>query len=567
MTRTKLVFIFIVLSFTAFYYVMTTTTRTATTLFVNGKVYTLDENNSVHEALAIRGSRVAGVGSSDELRKRFVAERIIDLEGKTVLPGLVDGHAHMLGEGDRLNNLDLTGTTSAAQIVDLVARRVQQTAASQWIFGRGWDQNDWEIKEFPGHDILDRIAPNHPVLLTRIDGHAVWANRKAMDLAGVSVEANDVEGGKIYRDQNGRPTGIFVDNAVDLITKVVPNLTDAEVEERLKLALHECAEFGLTEVHDMGVDLRTLNIYKRLIDSGACPIRVYAVIGGPGETWDAYRRSGKEIGYGAGMLTVRAIKLYMDGALGSRGAALIDEYSDDPGNRGLTLTSEKETEDICQQAVEKGFQVCTHAIGDRGNNITLNAYEQILSGLPKDAPPPRWRIEHAQVLTRKDIPRFAKVGIIPSMQPTHATSDMYWVETRLGRERVKGAYAWRSLIEAGSIIIGGSDFPVEGVNPLWGFYAAVSRSDKSGYPQDGWYAQEKMTREEAARCFTSWPAYGSFEELTRGTLEPGKDADITIISKDIMKVPTAEILSAQVEMTIVGGKIVYEKQPAALPTQ
>ncbi len=564
MTRTTSGIILALFAVAAFYYVMKTSTEVAATLFVNGTVYTLDEHSSVCEAVAVQGSRIVGVGSSDDLRKRFRAEAVVDLEGKTVMPGLIDGHAHVLGEGTKLHNLDLAGTTSPAQIADLVAKRIQETPAGQWIFGRGWDQNRWDVKQFPSHELLDRIAPNNPAILTRIDGHAVWANAKAMALAGISSGTKEIEGGKIYRDAKGDPTGVFVDNAIELIEKVVPSLSDSEVEQRLKLALDECARLGLTEVHDMGVDLQTIHMYKRLIDSGACPLRVYAVIGGPGATWNEYLRLGKEVGYGNDMLTVRAIKLYMDGALGSRGAALIDEYCDDPGNRGLTLTSEKEIEEVCRQATDKGFQVCTHAIGDRGNNIILNMYERVLSAVPGDTPSLRWRVEHAQVLAPADIPRFARSGIVPSMQPTHATSDMYWAEARLGPERVKGAYAWRSILQTGSVIVGGSDFPVENVSPLLGFYAAVTRSDAAGYPQDGWYAQQKMTRDEAARCFSAWAAFGSFEENSKGTIEPGKWADLTILSKDIMKVSPAEILTTQVEMTIVGGKVVYEK-PSPVP--
>lgn len=564
MTRNALVILIIIVAGTTGYYTSTTSSRTASILFINGNIYSLDPSNTVGEALAINGSRIVGIGSNEELMELYDAETIIDLKGKTVMPGLIDGHGHVLGEGSKLHNLDLTGSTSASQIAELVRLRTGDTPAGQWIYGRGWDQNDWEIKDFPVHEILDRVAPSHPVVLTRIDGHAVWVNTRAIELAGVTSETKDPEGGKIYHDAKGNPTGIFVDNAIDLIDKVIPPLTDAQVEERLKLSLAECVSLGLTEVHDMGVDLQTIRIYKKLIDRDECPIRIYAAIGGDGETWKHYLQTGKEIGYGEGYLTVRAVKLYVDGALGSRGAALIDDYSDDHGNRGLTRTSEAEMEKVCREAAENGFQVCTHAIGDRGNNITLNVYEKVLSTIPKDQASPRWRIEHAQILQQSDIPRFAKLGVIPSMQPTHATSDMYWAESRLGAQRITGAYAWRSLLQNGSFIISGSDFPVEGVNPLWGYYAAVTRSDQSGYPQDGWYAQQKMTREEAAKSFTQWPSAGAFEESMKGTIEPGKWADVTILSNDIMKVSPKEILSTDVEMTMVGGKIVYQKPETAL---
>ena len=578
MTQRTLIAIFILIAIATGYLVMHSASRTASILFLNGTVYTFDARNSVAEAVALSGNRIVGVGTTEEISRHFTSNHVVDLRGKTVVPGLIDGHCHILGEGSALHNLNLVGTASAEEIAEIVKQRARELQPGQWIYGRGWDQNDWEVKEFPSASLLDRVAPDNPVYLTRIDGHAVWVNARAMDIAGIIPQTPDPEGGKIIRGGHAQPTGVFIDNAVDLIAKAIPELTDKDVEERLKLALNECARLGLTEVHDMGVDLQTIRLYKKLIDNGECPLRVYAVISGPretgnrsiesgthipAETWNTYLNIGKEIGYGNGMLTVRAVKLYADGALGSRGAALLDSYSDDPGNRGLTVSSEADLETVCRQAAEKGFQVCTHAIGDRGNDIILNVYEKVLRSQPHPAAL-RWRVEHAQVLSQADIPRFAKLGVVPSMQPTHATSDMYWAEVRLGHERVKGAYAWRSLLENGSIIIGGSDFPVEGVNPLWGIYAAVTRSDKSGYPEDGWYAQQKMTREEAVRSFSQWAAFGAFEEDLKGTIEPGKWADLTVLSKNIMKVPAREILTTDVEMTVVGGRTVYQK---ALPAQ
>ena len=559
MKQWKLGILFFCVALVTFYLFVQFTPREAEMLLVNGTIYTFDANNSVVQAVATNGGRIVGIGTTDELKQRYHARAITDLQGKTVMPGFIDGHCHVLNEGSRLHNLDVTGATSQQQIAGLVAARVQQFRPGQWVIGRGWDQNLWAVKEFPSHAVLDIVAPNNPVLLRRIDGHAMWVNKTAMDLSGITSETKDPDGGKMYRDPKGNPTGVLVDNAMDLINKVVPELTDQEIEERLQLALNECAELGLTEVHDMGVDLQTIRAYRKFIDHGVCPVRVYAAVGDPGETWNYYLQHGPEIDYGNGMLTVRALKLYIDGALGSRGAAMIDSYSDEPGNRGLTVTSEHEMDTLCQEAREHGFQVCTHAIGDRGNRIVLNEYEKILKPYPEVAASARWRVEHAQVLQQSDIPRFSQAGILPSMQPTHATSDMYWAEARLGPERVKGAYAWRSVLRTGAIIIGGSDFPIEGVNPLWGFYAGFTRSDKSGSPQDGWYGEQKMTREEAARCFTQWAAYGAFQEDLKGTIETGKWADLTVLSKDIMQVPPMEVLHTVVEMTIVGGRIVYQK--------
>jgi predicted amidohydrolase YtcJ len=541
------------------YYFIRSMPREAGMLLINGTIYTFDSNNTVAQAIAIRDNKIVALGTSEDLIRTYKSKNVIDLQDKSVFPGFIDGHAHILGEGGRLQTLDIVGTTSPDQIAGMVQERIKKFKPGQWIIGRGWDQNNWEAKEFPTHDILDKVAPENPVLLRRVDGHSVWLNSKAMQLANIARETKDPEGGKIIRDRNGVPSGILVDNGINLIDKVLPPLTTDEIEQRLKLAMEECARLGLTEVHDMGVDLETIGIYKKLIDRGECPIRIYAAIDGPGETWNYYLKNGKEVGYGDGMLTIRAIKLYIDGALGSRGAALIESYSDDPGNRGLTVTSEDSLISVCKQAKEHGFQVCTHAIGDRGNYIMLNVYEKVLRSSGTEISSSRWRIEHVQVLQPSDVPRFNSIGILPSMQPTHATSDMDWAEIRLGSERIKGAYAWRSIFQTGSHIIGGSDFPVEFVNPLFGIYSAITRQDKTGNPPNGWCPEQRMTREEAVKCFTQWAAYGAFQENEKGTIEIGKWADLTVLSKDIMKVPPKEIIDTNVEMTIVNGKIVYQK--------
>jgi len=527
-------------------------------LLVNAKVYTLDSSNTIAEALAIKGDKIISVGSTKDLKKEFSSERIIDLQGKTVIPGLIDGHAHILGEGGRLETIDLVATNSIEDIINKILERKKNLKPGEWIIGRGWDQNNWEKKEFPTKEILDETCPQNPVILRRIDGHAVWVNSKTLALAGIDKNTEEPKGGKILRDKAHNPTGVLIDNAIELINKIIPELSEEDIERRVKLAMNECVRFGLTEVHDMGVDLKTIQVYKRLIDKGECPIRIYAAIDYPSETWLKYLQTGPEYSYGNGMLVVRAVKLYMDGALGSRGAALIDEYSDDPGNRGLTIMSEAEMDTVCRNAFAKGFQVCTHAIGDRANNLTLNGYERAV-GKNSSSLDLRWRVEHAQVLNLDDIPRFTQLRILPSMQPTHATSDMDWAELRVGKERIRGAYAWRSILQTGSHIIGGSDFPVEFVNPLFGIYAAVTRKDRDGNPPDGWYKEQCMTREEAIRCFTEWAAYGAFQEKVKGTLEKNKWADITVINKDIFNIPPEDILRTEVEMTIVAGKVVFSK--------
>ncbi len=558
MQQKILAIIFAIVLLGVFFYFISMNKQTAEILLINGTIYTLDEKNSIAESVALQDGKIVGVGTTESVMRQFRGVKVIDLNRKAVFPGLIDGHAHLLGEGSRIHNLDLLGTKSAEQVADLVAKKVSQYPAGSWIFGRGWDQNDWERKEFPTRELLDRVAPNNPVVLRRVDGHAQWVNSKVLELAGITSSTPDPDGGKIHRDAKGKPTGILVDNAADLIDKVIPPFSDDEVEQRLLSAFHECASLGLTEVHDMGVDLQTVKVMKKIIDEGKCPIRIYALINGAGPTWEYYVGHGPEIGYGDNRFTLRGIKLYMDGALGSRGAALIEDYSDDPGNRGLLVTSDSLFLTVCKQAVQAGFQVCTHAIGDRGVHTVLNNYEQILKSQSSGSSSPRWRIEHCQVVTPNDFPRFAQLGILPAMQPTHATSDMGWAEARLGPVRVQSAYAWRSMLDNGSRIIGGSDFPVESVNPLLGIYAAATRCDNEGNPPGGWYPEQRMIREEAIRCFTQWPTYGSFEEEYKGTIKVGKWADFTILSKDIMTIPAGEILTTSVEMTIVGGKIVFQ---------
>lgn len=532
-------------------------TQEASMLLTNGVVYTLNDNHTAAEAVAVNNGRIVGVGSNDEIRRKFKSDRIIDLKGRAMYPGFVDAHGHMEGLGALLSNLDLDGTTSVEEIQKLVGEWAKSVKPGAWLRGRGWDQNKWVQHSFPTHQMLDAVVKDIPVYLRRVDGHALWVNQKALDLAGITRSTRDPEGGRIIRDKSGNPTGVFVDNGIDLIDSVMPQPTEEERTDAFRKAVAECVKVGLTEVHDMGEDLQAIAIYKKLIAEKRFPFRVYVAIGGIGKTWSRYLQEGPEIGGNDGRLTIRALKLYADGALGSRGAALIEPYSDDPGNRGLTLTSSEQLKSAADQALEKGFQVCVHAIGDRANNLVLNVYEEALKSNPAKAKDARFRIEHAQVLTPGDIPRFHELEVIPSMQPTHCTSDMYWAEDRLGPERVKGAYAWRSLLDQGSIIPAGSDFPVESPNPLFGFYAAITRQDKKGWPEGGWFPAQRMTRQEALKSFTTWAAYAAFEENLKGRIETGMLADFTILSDDIMKIDALRIPDARVEMTIIGGDVVY----------
>ncbi|HXG01720.1 MAG TPA: amidohydrolase [Bacteroidota bacterium] len=526
-------------------------------LLINGVVYTLNDAQPIAQAVAVRAGKIAAVGGTDELRERFSAAQVIDLKGKPVYPGFTDAHAHLEGLGALLLNINLMDTRSVAEIQELVAERAAVVPPGTWIRGRAWDQNRWPIKTFPTHDMLDSVTTSHPVYLKRVDGHAAWVNKEALDLAGITRDTPDPEGGKILRDARGEPTGVLIDNAVELVEAVMPPPSEAEMREAIEKAARECVRVGLTEVHDMGVELDVISIYKTLINERKLPLRLYVALAGAGPAWRQYAERGPEVPSDDPRLTIRALKVYADGALGSRGAALIEPYSDDPTNRGLTLTSADSLRKLAEAALRSGFQLCVHAIGDRANHIVLNVFEDIARRDPSRFAAARFRIEHVQVLEPNDIPRFKRNGVIPSMQPTHCTSDMPWAEERLGPERVKGAYAWRSLLETGASIAGGSDFPVESPNPLYGFYAAITRQDHNGMPPEGWYPEQRMQRFEALKAFTIWPAYAAFEESIRGSIEEGKLADIVVLSNDIMKCDPREILGTTVVYTIVGGEIVY----------
>jgi predicted amidohydrolase YtcJ len=529
----------------------------ASMLLINGQVYTVDDRQPIAEAIAIKDDKIVGVGSNYEIQSSFESTRVVDLKGKPVYPGFIDSHAHLESLGGLLLNLNVGGTNSVEEIQQLVSERVAHDGDGIWIRGRGWDQNRWPNMSFPTHEMLDAVAKDIPVYLTRIDGHAVWVNKKLLDIAGINKSTPDPEGGRIIRDKHGNPTGVFIDNAVDSLNARLPEPSKEERIEAIERAVKECVKVGLTEVHDMGQDVEGIEIYKELIQAQKFPIRIYVAIGGIGETWQHYLEHGPEIGAYGGRLTVRAVKLYADGALGSRGGALIEPYSDDPSNRGLTLTSASSIKSSAVLALERGFQVCIHAIGDRANHIVLDVYQDVLKSNRDKARNARFRIEHAQVVEQSDFPRFAQLDVLPMMQPTHCTSDMYWVEDRLGPVRVKGAYAWRSFLDQGSIVPGGSDFPVESPNPLWGFYAAITRQDHAGWPEGGWHPGQRMTREEVLKAFTLWGAYAAFEEKTKGSIVTGKLADLVVLSNDIMKVEPKEILETEVELTMVGGEVVF----------
>lgn len=529
-------------------------------IVTNARIYTVDDAHPFVAALAVRGGRIAFAGDvRGAMALRGAQTRVLDLGGRTVIPGMVDAHGHVSGLGDALAIVDLVGSTSVEDVVARVVAKSGGTSAGQWVAGRGWDQNRWGDTRFPSHEKLSAAVPNNPVILTRIDGHAVFANRKAMELAGITSATKDPEGGQIIRDASGNPTGVFVDNAMALVRRVVPPPTREEVKRAVMAAIADGQRWGLTGVHDAGSDETVLSVYDELGKSGQMNFRMYAMISG-GRTespmLDRLIAAGPKSALYDGTLWVRSIKLYSDGALGSRGAALLDPYSDDAKNNGLLVSDPKFIEAIAVKALKAGFQVNTHAIGDRGNRVTLDAYEAALKQVP--VADHRFRIEHAQILNYADVPRFAQLGVIPSMQASHQTSDMYWAGTRLGVHRLPGAYAWRALLNTGVVIPNGSDFPVEYVNPLISFHAAIARQDANDWPAGGWYPEQAMTREEALKAMTIWPAYSAFQEKELGSLAPGKYADFTVLDQDIMRVPASLILKTHVVSTWVGGKPVYE---------
>ncbi len=531
-------------------------TKPADLIVVNARIYTVDNARPMASALAVRGGRVTFVGSDAEARTLAGAgTRVLDLHGRTVIPGMVDAHAHLTGLATSLRNVALAGSISYDEVIRRVVERAKTAKPGEWVQGRGWDQNRWPEKSFPTHEALSRATPSNPVVLTRIDGHAVLANAMAMRLAGVTAATKDPTGGKILRLPNGDPSGVFVDNAKSLIDNRVPPASEAAMREATVAAIAEANRWGLTGIHDAGEPRHVIEMFESLARAGRFNIRNYVMVSDNAADIAYYTGRGPQNGLYDGRIWIRAIKTYADGALGSRGAALLEPYSDDPGNTGLLVTPPAHLEKVAEIGLRSGFQVNTHAIGDRGNRTALDAFETALKAVPRADH--RFRIEHAQVLSPEDIPRFAKLGVIPSMQASHQTSDMRWAETRVGPQRIRGAYAWRSLLNTGVVIPDGSDFPVEEVNPLISFHSAVTRQDASGWPPGGWYPEQVMTREEALRAMTIWPAYAGFQEKELGSLTPGKYADFVVLDRDIMSVPASEVLGTRVLATYIGGKSVY----------
>lgn len=522
----------------------------------NGTIITMEKELPRAQALAVKGDRIVWIGDSASAAA-WIGKNTsqIDLKGAFVYPGFIESHAHIESLGSSRLNIDLVGTPDKKAIAELVGKRASTSAKDSWILGRGWDQNDWPVKEFPSAGDLDAVSPDNPVVLGRVDGHACWINSRALVIAGITAETKDPEGGKIIRDASEKPTGVLVDAAMQLVVSKMKTLTLDESIQRVQLALKEASQKGITFITDAGSGRdgsSDLEAFKTLARKNELPVRIYSMAWMPSQTGKDLLAGGpRQFGP---YLDERCVKLIMDGALGSRGAALLQPYSDDPGNSGLLMWNSKDLLDVLQLAKQKGVQVAIHAIGDRANRQVLDAYEKA------NVQGARWRIEHAQVVAPEDLPRFAKLDVIASMQPTHATSDGPWATDRLGPERVKGAYAWRSLLDLHTVIAGGSDAPVEDVNPLWGIHAAITRQDHSGKPDGGWHPEQRVTREDALRMYTTSGAYAAFREKELGSIKVGKLADFTVLPKDLLSCDPKAMIDMKVLYTIVGGKISYSAE-------
>jgi predicted amidohydrolase YtcJ len=524
-------------------------------LITAGKVITLDTGRG--NAIAVRGGRIVAVGAvADMVRLVGANTQRIDLPGRTIVPGLADAHVHVEGIGEALESIDLIGAASLAEATRRVTAGAATLGAMEWVLGRGWDQNDWPDKIFPTAAALDAATGGRPAFLERVDGHAAWVNTRALSLAGITDATPDPPGGRIIRDSGGRASGVLVDAAMGLVYDKIPPATREVRKRRIAKGLRASAAAGLTSVHDAGVDLASVPLYKELLAEGPLPVRAYVMLRGP-EEFLAHPELTPEIGLGDGQLTIRSIKVVADGALGSRGALLLAPYADEPGTKGLLTVDPARFRTLLQRAIAQGFQVSTHAIGDAANRLVLDAYEEAFGKSGGAAR--RFRIEHAQIVAPEDVGRFRDLGVIPSVQPTHATSDMYWATDRVGPRRAEGAYLWKTFLDQGLRLPAGSDAPVESIAVVPGLYAAVTRQDAKAWPAGGWHPKERVSAEEALRMFSTDAAYAAFEEGDRGTIAANKRADFTVLDRDPTAGAPADILKTRVVMTIVGGRVVHEK--------
>jgi hypothetical protein len=532
------------------------------TVLHNARIYTFDRGDTVLDTGSLAFGEdgvIEGIGDNEAMLRAYPDARIVEADGRTVLPGLIDSHVHLYSLAQSFTRADLVGSTSKEDVLRRLVEFAETLPDGAWLLGRGWDQNDWPEPVFPSRRDLDAVFPDRPVWLRRIDGHAAWANSRAIAAADRDLAGDwQVEGGFIHRDEQGQSSGIFIDNAMRFIEQSVPPDRPELIRSALDMATRQLVSLGLTAVHEAGANRSVIDLYREKIEAGKLSVRVYAMADGINET-TAWLCEDGILEDPSGLLVVRSVKLFADGALGSRGAALLEDYSDEPGNRGLLFLQAEELQAQIRQAVSCGLQVGVHAIGDRANRKVLDAYAAVLPDFPDN--PGRHRIEHAQVLSPADIPRFSELGIIAAVQPTHATSDMYWAEQRLGPDRLAGAYAWKSLAESGALLAFGSDFPVEQVDPLLGIHAAVTRQDLEHWPAAGWLPQERLERTAVVRAFTLDAARAAFMEDQTGSLEVGKKADFIVLDRDLMRVPADQITAVRVEQTWVDGKRVFLREP------
>jgi len=522
--------------------------KSADIIVHNAVVYTVDNQFAKTEAFAIKDGKFLETGTSKSILTNYTAKQKIDAKGKPVFPGLYDPHSHFLGLGQMLSQCDLVDTKSYVEIIERLQKFEAQHKGDRWLIGRGWDQNDWDVKVFPTKELLDKAFPNKPVFLTRIDGHAAVVNSKAIQLAKISP-ASKVNGGDV-EVIDGQLTGILVDNAMGLVRRVIPQATETDKRKMLLAAQKECFKLGLTTVSDAGLNQDDIDLINKMNKEGSLKIRNYVMVSLGIRNLDFFIKKGV---YKTDRLNVRSFKLYADGALGSRGACLLKPYSDEPSKTGFLLLSAAELDRSLTQIYNSDFQANTHCIGDSANRLILDIYGKLL----KTKNDRRWRIEHAQVVDNQDVPKFGKYSIIPSIQATHATSDMYWADERLGDERIKTAYAFQDLLKQNGFLANGSDFPVEFVNPLYGFHSAVARQDAKNFPNGGFQMENALTREQAIKAMTIWSAYSNFEEKERGSIEIGKMADFVILEDDLMLAPIEKLRNVKVLNTYVGGEKVY----------
>lgn len=526
---------------------------TVDSLLVNGNIYTVDSSFTKTEAVAVKDGKILATGTTAELQKLYEAKETIDLQKKFLYPGFIDAHAHFFGYGLDLRKANLTGTESWEDVLHHLSDFVKglDLKPGEWIIGRGWDQNDWEIKEYPTKEKLDQLFPANPVILTRVDGHAAIVNQPALEKSGITASTKLIGGEVILKE--GKPTGVLIDNAVDLVSEKIPPATEQQIRDGLLAAQQNCFAVGLTTIDDCGLSYENVVQIEKANISGGLKMRLYVMLSDAKNNYEAIFKRGK---IKTDRLNVRSFKVYADGALGSRGACLLQPYADKPGHFGFLLSNPEHFDSVAAVIYKNGFQMCTHAIGDSGNRTILNVYGKYVKG-KNDL---RWRIEHAQVVNEQDVNLFGQFSIVPSVQPTHATSDMYWADKRLGPQRIKTAYAYNDLLKQNGWIPLGTDFPVEDIDPLKTFYAAVFRKDAKGWPADGFQMENALTREAALKGMTIWAARSNFEENEKGSIEKGKLADFVLLDTDIMTASFEQILKAKVMKTICGGELVYSNK-------